>query len=562
MRKYRALGLFLALCVLVTVVMPSSVAMSGALPDADGDGVPDASDNCATIANPSQANADSNVTLLPGAVSDDATWPASDAFGDACDSDDDNDGLVDATETSGPPCPGATAPTSSTLRDSDGDRRLDGAECALGSDPADVSSVPASIIPPDVDADGLPDPLDPADADVDADDDGVRDGIEFRFYGSDVQAQNRDGDRCHDGREVAGVDGNDTVNSTDLARIATVFGSYTAPVPAGQEHRVAYDMDKNGTINAADLGLAAAQFGNCVTQGEWLSRAPLPAGPRQETAVVALDGEVYLIGGFNAGAAIVATVEAYDPGANTWRAIAPLPVAMHHANAAAVDGQIYVTGFLTGGGFTANGAVYAYDPGTDAWTPKTSMPSGTQRGASGVAVVGTKIYVAGGYRAGAAVADFSAYDTATDTWETLPAVPSPRDHLVAGAIDGVVYVAGGRNGTIAGHIPDLDAYDPIAATWSPRPPMPTSRGGAAAAVIGGRLYVFGGEGSGSGTGVFNQSQAYTAASGHWHTGLRVMDTPRHGTGAAEVAGVIYVPGGATVQAFGAVATNESFTPPP
>jgi Tol biopolymer transport system component len=48
--------------------------------DTDGDGVPDATDNCPSIFNPSQANADG------------------DAQGDACDPDDDNDGIPDATD--------------------------------------------------------------------------------------------------------------------------------------------------------------------------------------------------------------------------------------------------------------------------------------------------------------------------------------------------------------------------------------------------------------------------------------------------------------------------------
>lgn len=46
--------------------------------DDDGDGVPDGSDNCRTTYNPSQTNADG------------------DSQGDACDADDDNDGVVDA----------------------------------------------------------------------------------------------------------------------------------------------------------------------------------------------------------------------------------------------------------------------------------------------------------------------------------------------------------------------------------------------------------------------------------------------------------------------------------
>src|SRR5713226_8180291 len=93
--------------------------------------------------------------------------------------------------------------------------------------------------------------------------------------------------------------------------------------------------------------------------------------------------------------------------------------------------------------FAALGDVYRYDPGTDAWKQLTSMPPGTQRGAGTTAVIGTKIYVAGGYRQGS-VADFSAYDTATDTWEILPSLSEPRDHLVGGAVGDKVYAIGGR----------------------------------------------------------------------------------------------------------------------
>jgi hypothetical protein len=39
-----------------------------------------------------------------------------------------------------------------------------------------------------------------------------------------------------------------------------------------------------------------------------------------------------------------------------------------------------------------------------------------------------------------------------------------------------------------------------------------------------------------------------------------MRTPRHGLGAAVWDGVLYTPGGATVESFGAVDTHETFTP--
>jgi hypothetical protein len=57
--------------------------------DSDGDGVPDASDNCPSVANSDQADGDG------------------DAQGNACDPDDDNDGVPDAQDA----CPGIPAQT-------------------------------------------------------------------------------------------------------------------------------------------------------------------------------------------------------------------------------------------------------------------------------------------------------------------------------------------------------------------------------------------------------------------------------------------------------------------
>ncbi len=90
--------------------------------------------------------------------------------------------------------------------------------------------------------------------------------------------------------------------------------------------------------------------------------------------------------------------------------------------------------------------------------------------------------------------------------------------------------------------------------------MPASRAGAAAAVLDGRLYVFGGEGnSADATGVFAETESYNPAEDRWNT-HPPMHTPRHGTGAAAVGRTIYVPGGADVEGFGAVAVTEALTP--
>ncbi len=130
------------------------VVGSGSCTDSDGDGVPDSSDNCPTVYNPDQADFDH------------------DGMGDACDPDDDNDGLLDVNEPAGcqfnPDCDGDKV--------SDGNLDPDGAGPIVAG-PDNCISVPngpaQAGIPgvgnqTDTDGDGLGDACDP-----DIDNDGI-----------------------------------------------------------------------------------------------------------------------------------------------------------------------------------------------------------------------------------------------------------------------------------------------------------------------------------------------------------------------------------------------------
>jgi N-acetylneuraminic acid mutarotase len=290
--------------------------------------------------------------------------------------------------------------------------------------------------------------------------------------------------------------------------------------------------------------------------GTWTGQAPLSLGPRQEMGVAAIAGEVYVVGGFDGTGQPVDTVESYSVSGNRWTRRASLPAALHHVNLAAVGGKLYVVGALTGGNFAGSGATLVYDPALDAWSPLTSMPPGSGRGASGVAVLDGRIVVAGGYRGGASVADASVFDPQTNAWSPLQPLGVPRDHLAAGTVDGRVFAVAGRaGGALKGALEVLDA---ASNTWQRRADILTPRGGCAAATLDGRLVVMGGEGNPSDpSGVFPQTESYDPATDRWRTEVP-MRTPRHGIGAATVGEVLVVPGGATREGFGAVDVNESF----
>ncbi len=349
--------------------------------------------------------------------------------------------------------------------------------------------------------------------------------------------------------DAADTDGDGRVTAADVlnahrARLAPPDGcsaepiATTTPTPSNTE-RPSPTATSPPTQTATPVGTPVSR---------WISLPPLARGPRQEVGVAHLDGLVYVIGGF----APLPTdrVEAYDIASNTWIDVAPLPTAGHHIGAAALGGFVYAIGGLRSPGFTPTSEVLRYDPTLDRWDPVAPLP--TARGAMAVAVAGDRIHALAG-DAGGAVRDHAAYDPAQNRWIELAPYPIAREHIAAAAVDDVVYVAGGRSPlTTAAH-----RWDAAAGVWLPLPAMPTNRAGHAAAELHGRFVVFGGEGNVQNSrGIFPEVEAYDPSTNSW-TRLAIMASPRHGIGAATVGNRIYVPGGADVLAFGAVATHDA-----
>ena len=128
----------------------------------------------------------------------------------------------------------------------------------------------------------------------------------------------------------------------------------------------------------------------------WVELPGMPR-PRSELGAAALDGVIYVVGGFGGSPfdPVVggAGVDCFDARTGTWAIAADLPVGVHHPGVAALDGRIYVAGGYTDAG-AATAALWAYDPAADAWEARAEMP--TARGALGLAALDGRLYAVGG----------------------------------------------------------------------------------------------------------------------------------------------------------------------
>lgn len=316
--------------------------------------------------------------------------------------------------------------------------------------------------------------------------------------------------------------------------------------------------------------------------GTWTELTTIPAIPRQEHTVVAINSTTLAaLGGIVAtedGYSNTPLVTYYDIPSDTWIEGPAMPVGLNHPNGAAYNGKIYLLGGLgetDAGPWVAVPETWVLDPSTGVWESLAPFPEGTERGSSVVGIYGDKIYLAGGLRtlhlapggASIAVDVVSSYDITNDQWATLPnaTLPRAKDHAAGGVVGNTLWVTGGRDvsaGIITTHDTLALNLDDTDAGWTDvtsSAGMPTARGGHSAAVIGSVIYTFGGEGAGSASGVFDQTEAFDTESQTWKS-LESMPFPRHGTVGVAISNVVYILGGGSTIGTDPTDTAAAFRP--
>ena len=291
----------------------------------------------------------------------------------------------------------------------------------------------------------------------------------------------------------------------------------------------------------------------CPASNIWTNKAPMPTA-RATMAVGEINGIIYVAGGQEGDAVMLANNEAYDPVADKWTAKARMPTArsLRGTNNAVVNGRLYVIGGNPRGECT--NVNEAYDPATDSWTTRAPMP--TARCHVAVVAIGGLIYAIGGNTNTAFTSIVEVYNPTTNTWTTAPSMPTARQEVAAGVINGILYAAGGF--AQYGSLNALEAYDPATRTWTTKASMPTSRNGSAAGVLNGSLIVVGGENDGASV---TTVEAYDPASDTWTT-QAPMPTARTALAAFTMNNTLYALGGGSTLSFVDLPTNEAYAPLP
>ncbi|MDD9964670.1 MAG: hypothetical protein OXR73_00480 [Myxococcales bacterium] len=208
----------------------------------------------------------------------------------------------------------------------------------------------------------------------------------------------------------------------------------------------------------------------------------------------------------------------------TWRTGTPMPTPRTELAVALLGDRIYVAG-----GFGGFNAFESYAPDSDSWETHADLPVGLQH--PSLAAVGGHVYLTGGRQTG-----LFAYDPSTDAWTERASMPQARYAAAAVALGDGLYVVGGTGDDALA----IWHYDPASDAWSRRGELDMVRDHLTVVALAERLYIIGGRPGGGD--VYNSVQIYDPADQSLTPGP-AMQEGRSGFGAAAVGPWICAAGG-------------------
>ena len=223
--------------------------------------------------------------------------------------------------------------------------------------------------------------------------------------------------------------------------------------------------------------------------------AELPVA-RTEVASAVLDGRIVVAGGLTADGGASDRVDVYDVGTNSWQPGPPLPLGLHHSGMAALGDRVWVAGGYTNGpgqDWVAQSRVVSLGPGERAWREEPAL-GGSRGGLALAGTTGRLVAVGGTDNLGRFLTRTEVLTPGQRDWAAGPDMLEPRDHLAATASGGRVYAIAGRLGSLESNWATVESWDPAGGGgWRAEPRLQDTRGGTSAAEAAGRPCVAGGE---------------------------------------------------------------------
>ncbi|XP_032018414.1 kelch repeat and BTB domain-containing protein 11 [Hylobates moloch] len=218
----------------------------------------------------------------------------------------------------------------------------------------------------------------------------------------------------------------------------------------------------------ADARGDAAVYCFHAAAGEWRELTRLPEGaPARGCGLCVLYNYLFVAGGVapagpDGRARPSDQVFCYNPATDSWSAVRPLRQARSQLRLLALDGHLYAVGgecLLS---------VERYDPRADRWAPVAPLPRGAFAVAHEATTCHGEIYVSGGslfYR-------LLKYDPRRDEWQECPCSSSRERSADMVALDGFIYrfdLSGSRGEAQAAGLSGVSVsrYHCLAKQWSP-----------------------------------------------------------------------------------------------
>jgi N-acetylneuraminic acid mutarotase len=279
--------------------------------------------------------------------------------------------------------------------------------------------------------------------------------------------------------------------------------------------------------------LVSAAFPSVSAQDLWRTEPPMHYA-RAAHAVVGDGKSLFALAGTGAGGVPVLVFERFD--GNNWRDEGRIPGRGLNAPAAvALNGKIYLIGGFETDTNVPSAGMHVYNTTTKTWSETAPLPA--PRGGHAAVVLQDKIHVLGGGNSKSTIADHDVFDPVKNAWTALAPLPRAEGSPAAVAFGGKLYAVGGRSGF--SDFGAVDIYDPATNSWSAGPSI-DPRGTAGAVVYCGTIYVFGGE---------SQARRQSLGDvlrlkhdGAWEL-VASMPTPRNFARAVILEDAVYVVGG-------------------